>query len=317
MERQAELSEFGRGVAVALVVVVPVLLAGCVRESPAYVVQPDRSEAPSGYEGQGRYFTVVVRRGESVSEIAERCDVSVATVERSNDLDDHRPIYPGQVLRIPSFARAEASCERREPQIARDGDDYGAVRPLPRPHRETQVRYEPGAVPQPRPDRYGADEYQNTATGRDNSQSWWSWWSKPSDETAADSGAVRFVWPVQGRVIEAFGRGSDGERNDGINIATEEGAPIRAAAAGTVTYAGNELKGYGNLILIKHRNGYVTAYAHARSVRVTRDEIVEKGQIIGTAGATGDVDRPQLHFEIRRGVQPVDPARFLVADRAS
>ena len=146
MERQAELSKFRRGVA-ALVVIVPVLLAGCVRESPAYVVQPDRSEAPADYEGQGRYFTVVVRRGESVSEIAERCDVSVATVEGSNDLDNHRPIYPGQVLRIPSFARAERNCERREPQMARDGDDYGAVRPLPRPHRETQVRYEPGAVP--------------------------------------------------------------------------------------------------------------------------------------------------------------------------
>ncbi len=315
MERQANLSKFGGGVAAALIVVVPVLLAGCARERPAYVIQPDRAETPAGYEGQGRYLTVVVRRDESVSEIAERCDVSVATVERLNDLDNDRPIYPGQVLRVPSLPHVERVCERREAYTAR-AYEY-PPRPLPRPHREIQARYEPDAVPRPRPDRDDADAYRNTATSGGDSQSWWSWWSKPSDKAPADSGTARFIWPVRGRVIEAFGRGSYGERNDGINIATEEGAPIRAAGAGTVTYAGNELKGYGNLILIKHRNGYVTAYAHARSVRVTRGEIVDRGQIIGTAGATGDVDRPQLHFEVRRGVQPVDPTRFLAADRAS
>jgi murein DD-endopeptidase MepM/ murein hydrolase activator NlpD len=310
MERRAELGEIGRGVAAALIVVASVLLSGC-EERPAYVVEPDRAETPISYEDQDHAFTVVVHPGDSLSEIAERCDVSVATVEHLNDLDDYKPIYPGQVLRVPSHPCAERAPERRE---AVRNDDV-TTRPLPRPHRETLVRYEP--PPPPRPDRANPDESRDASTGHDDQQPWWSWWNKPAEDAPADSASTHFIWPVQGRVIESFGRGSNGERNDGINIAAEEGAPIRAAGAGTVTYVGNELKGYGNLVLIKHNNGYITAYAHAQSFRVARGDIVEKGQIIGTAGSTGDVDRPQLHFEIRRGVQPIDPARFLVADRAS
>jgi murein DD-endopeptidase MepM/ murein hydrolase activator NlpD len=130
-------------------------------------------------------------------------------------------------------------------------------------------------------------------------------------------GNGHFVWPLNGRVISTFGSVGNGERNDGINIAAKMGEPIHAAAGGTVTYAGNELKGYGNLILIRHDDGYVTAYAHAQSIGVNRGDRVEKGQVIGLAGATGDVDSPQLHFEIRRGVEPVDPKPLLMADRAS
>lgn len=109
-------------------------------------------------------------------------------------------------------------------------------------------------------------------------------------------------------MIAHFGAAPDGERNDGINIAARLGEPIRAAAAGTVTYAGNGLRDYGNLILIQHAEGYVTAYAHAEGIAVRRGEHVRKGQVIGEAGETGQVDRPQLHFEIRRGVAPVNPA---------
>jgi murein DD-endopeptidase MepM/ murein hydrolase activator NlpD len=124
-----------------------------------------------------------------------------------------------------------------------------------------------------------------------------------------------FAWPVEGQVVSPFGSTGDGKRNDGINIAAELGQPIRAAAAGTVTYAGNELKSYGNLILITHANGYVTAYAHAQSIAVTRGDRVGQGQVIGTAGTTGGVDRPQLHFEIRHGVKPIDPRLLLAASR--
>ena len=136
-----------------------------------------------------------------------------------------------------------------------------------------------------------------------------------SVQQPTDTGSAKFGWPVQGHIIEGFGGTRHGERNDGINIATQDGAPIRAAAAGTVTYTGNELKGYGNLVLIRHDNGYVTAYAHAGSIKVSRGDVVERGQVIGTAGETGDVDRPQLHFEIRKGVQAVDPTQYL--NRAS
>ncbi|HEY2886804.1 MAG TPA: peptidoglycan DD-metalloendopeptidase family protein [Rhizomicrobium sp.] len=122
-----------------------------------------------------------------------------------------------------------------------------------------------------------------------------------------------FSWPLTGRVISDFGTESNGERNDGINIAAQPGTPIRASAAGTISYAGNELRGYGNLILIKHDDGYVTAYAHAERITVQRGDTVTKGQIIAYAGSTGDVTSPQLHFEIRHGVEPVNPRSLLVA----
>jgi murein DD-endopeptidase MepM/ murein hydrolase activator NlpD len=130
-------------------------------------------------------------------------------------------------------------------------------------------------------------------------------------------GTPTFVWPVIGPVISDFGTSAGGQRNDGINIATPYGTPIRASAAGTISYAGNELRGYGNLILIKHDDGYVTAYAHAERILVARGDTVAKGQVIAYAGDTGDVTSPQLHFEIRRGVQPVNPRTLLLASRAS
>lgn len=125
-----------------------------------------------------------------------------------------------------------------------------------------------------------------------------------------------FAWPLQGHVISAFGTKSNGEQNDGINIASDYGIPIHAAAGGTVTYAGDELKGYGNLVLIRHDDGYVTAYAHAQTLSVRRGEVVTRGQVIGYVGDTGGVGEPQLHFEIRRGKTPVDPLTLLGAQSA-
>ena len=131
-------------------------------------------------------------------------------------------------------------------------------------------------------------------------------------------GAVpSFVWPVRGQVISNFGTNGNGERNDGINIAASLGTPIRASASGTISYAGNELRSYGNLVLIKHDEGYVTAYAHADRIIVNRGDWVAKGQIIAYAGNTGDVTVPQLHFEIRHGVQPLNPRALLTASNAS
>ena len=127
------------------------------------------------------------------------------------------------------------------------------------------------------------------------------------------SGSVAFGWPVDGPVISPFGATSGGARNDGINIAAASGTPIHAAAGGTVTYAGDELKDYGNLLLIKHADGYVTAYAHADRLIVGKGDVVTKGQVIGYAGKTGDVTSPQLHFEIRHDTTPVNPSSLLIA----
>ena len=140
--------------------------------------------------------------------------------------------------------------------------------------------------------------------------------AQPRSPTAAAyapaTGAAAFAWPVNGNVISGFGTAANGERNDGINIAAAMGTPIRASAGGTVSYA-DTLNGYGNLVLIKHSNGYVTAYAHADRILVARGDFVAKGQVIGYAGQTGDVTSPQVHFEIRDGTTPVDPQRYLTA----
>lgn len=139
------------------------------------------------------------------------------------------------------------------------------------------------------------------------------------DNSPLPVGNGQFAWPMNGRVISEFGSTASGERNDGINIAAVTGNPIRAAADGNVSYTGNDLKNYGNLVLIRHGDNYVTAYAHAERILVGRGDHVVKGQIIAYAGDTGDVSSPQLHFEIRRGVTPVNPrpllGRLIVASR--
>jgi murein DD-endopeptidase MepM/ murein hydrolase activator NlpD len=126
------------------------------------------------------------------------------------------------------------------------------------------------------------------------------------EATASVSGDFR--WPARGRVIAGFGANGG---NEGINIAVPEGTPVKATESGTVTYAGSEVKGYGNLVLIRHENGYVSAYAHNGALSVKRGEQVKRGQVIATSGQSGNVTSPQLHFEIRKGAQPVDPMKYL------
>ncbi len=138
---------------------------------------------------------------------------------------------------------------------------------------------------------------------------------KPADTAApmtsaeADAAGVapEFRWPARGRIIEAFKAGG----NDGINIAVPEGTSVRAAESGVVAYAGDELKGYGNLVLIRHPNGFVTAYANNGELDVKRGDTVKRGQIIAKSGQTGNVNSPQLHFELRKGSTPVDPTSYL------
>jgi murein DD-endopeptidase MepM/ murein hydrolase activator NlpD len=129
--------------------------------------------------------------------------------------------------------------------------------------------------------------------------------------TGTANSTASFRWPVRGRIIQAFGPKASGGQNDGINVSVPEGTPIKAAEEGVVAYAGSELKGYGNLVLVRHANGFVTAYAHASELNVKKGETVKRGQVIGKAGSTGNVTGPQLHFEVRKGATPVDPAQYL------
>ena len=130
-------------------------------------------------------------------------------------------------------------------------------------------------------------------------------------EKPTDGGAPSFRWPARGRVISGSGAMTNGQQNDGINLALPEGTPVHAAEDGVVAYAGSELKGYGNLVLIRHSNGFVTAYAHASEIMVKRGDQVRRGQVIAKSGQTGNVSSPQLHFEIRKGSTPVDPTQYL------
>ncbi len=116
---------------------------------------------------------------------------------------------------------------------------------------------------------------------------------------------------MHGKILAGFGQRSDGTHNDGINLSVPQGTAVHAAEDGTVAYAGSELKGYGNLILVRHDNGWVTAYAHNDQLMVKRGDKVQRGQVIAKAGRTGSVDQPQLHFELRQGSKPVDPVPFL------
>lgn len=133
--------------------------------------------------------------------------------------------------------------------------------------------------------------------------------SIPKQEEEASSGdKADFRWPARGRVISGYsGKGG----NEGINIAVPEGTPVKAAEGGTVAYAGSELKGYGNLVLIRHPNGYVSAYAHNGELKVKRGDTVKRGQVVANSGQTGNVSSPQLHFELRKGSAPVDPTPYL------
>jgi murein DD-endopeptidase MepM/ murein hydrolase activator NlpD len=138
--------------------------------------------------------------------------------------------------------------------------------------------------------------------------------SRPSSATLSDPpprAGGAFGWPVRGRLLSAYGPKKGGLHNDGINIAAVHGTPVKAAENGVVVYAGNGLEGYGNLVLIRHRDRWVTAYGHMDKVHVRKGDVLRRGQTIGTTGSTGSVDSPQLHFEIRRGTKAINPKPLL------
>lgn len=134
--------------------------------------------------------------------------------------------------------------------------------------------------------------------------------SSPQNSTSV-AGFSKLRWPVSGRVVTGFGPRPDGTHNDGVNLAVPMGTDVHAAESGVVAYAGDELKGYGNLVLVRHDNGWVTAYAHADEILVKRGDQIKRGQVIAKAGRSGDVDQPQVHFELRQGQKPVDPTPFM------
>jgi murein DD-endopeptidase MepM/ murein hydrolase activator NlpD len=133
----------------------------------------------------------------------------------------------------------------------------------------------------------------------------------PAAAGPVQSRGGHFPWPVRGRVLASYGVAADGTHNDGINIAAARGTAVTSVESGIVAYSGNELRGYGNLVLVKHTNGWISAYAHCDEILVRKGDPVYRGQTIAKVGTTGGVTEPQLHFELRQGKRPVDPRGFL------
>src|ERR1700733_7998943 len=232
----------------------------------------------------------VVNHGDTLMSIARRNHISAGELARANRLDVGAKLKIGMKLNVPGKASA-------------------AVAPVAQP-----VVAQAAPVSVPPATKVAAlttDPQQKARLAQTSNVE-----EAPAAETpakAADAtGALpTFRWPVRGKVITGYGAKTNGKSNDGINLAVPEGTPVKAAEDGVVAYSGNELKGYGNLVLVRHSNGYVTAYAHASELLVKRGDTIKRGQIIAKSGQSGEVGSPQLHFEIRKGSNPVDPLQFL------
>jgi murein DD-endopeptidase MepM/ murein hydrolase activator NlpD len=224
----------------------------------------------------------VVAAGETLSKVSRIYGKPVADIAKANNIDVSARLSVGDRLIIPGLHAS-----------APTGSAGALAESKPVPSSG-----EPEAKP-------SASVYTQVADAAEGSQA-------TAMKAAEGTGSLpKFRWPANGRVISAFGPMTNGQQNDGINIAVPENTPVKAAEDGVVAYAGSELKGYGNLVLVRHPNGYVTAYAHAKELLVKRGDQVKRGQVIARSGQSGNVNAPQLHFEIRKGASPLDPTKFL------
>lgn len=283
---------------------------------------------------------VIAQPGDTIESIAARYGVGSSDLARRNGLQPPYAVSPGQTLNLPiaggagmavaSAAPAPVTVSQApaaSPVPAPAGGAAAVDSTIPPGATVTTVSSAPGYVPQaaspPVPAPPPGMAPQAGAATRTASltpppapptsspapapQS-----APPADQAVLSAPPARaggrFLWPVRGHILSDFGNKPDGSQNDGINIAAPEGTPVLAADNGVVAYAGNELRGFGNLLLIRHADGWVTAYAHLEKILVQRGATVTRGEKIGLVGASGGVGTPQLHFEIRKGSTPVNPA---------
>ena len=239
----------------------------------------------------------VIAPGETLMKLSRQYHRPLAEIAKANNIPPYTMVKIGDRIVIPGMPGPRAAVpQAAAPLTAAPKNTTVAERPKLAPAPQQSVQ-KVASVPAATTANVVTPVAHHPAPEK----------SKP-DVTAA---MPTFRWPVRGRVIAGFGPKPSGQQNDGINVAVPEGTAIKAAEDGVVAYAGNELKSYGNLVLVRHSNGYVTAYAHASEILVKRDDPVKRGQIIAKAGQTGTVAAPQLHFEIRKGSMPVDPVPFL------
>ncbi len=231
----------------------------------------------------------VVNPGDTLMSIARHNHMPVAELAKANNLDASAKLKLGMKLNVPLARTAGTAPAAPAPVVA--------AQPAAAPAPGAGIKVA-SAGPQQSARLAQAAPEEKVAEAP----------VKPSEATGA---LPTFRWPVRGKVITSYGAKTNGKSNDGINLAVPEGTPVKAAEDGVVAYSGNELKGYGNLVLVRHSNGYVTAYAHASELLVKRGDTIKRGQVIAKSGQSGEVGSPQLHFEIRKGSSPVDPLQFL------
>lgn len=254
---------------------------------------PALSHAPATRAATMPSSVHVAAAGDTLMNISRRNHISVQELARANNLPVTAQLRIGDRITVPSSSKTLAVTQPA-PQATRP-----AVAAAPQ-----SVATKPVVTAAAEPVQKARMATETREIEQTHAQS--------SVKTAEATNALpTFRWPVRGRVIAGYGAKTNGKQNDGINVAVPEGTPVKAAEDGVVAYAGNELKGYGNLVLVRHANGYVTAYAHASELEVKRGDTIKRGQVIAKSGQTGDVGSPQLHFEIRKGSSPVDPLQFL------
>lgn len=281
--------------------------------------------------------TYTVQRGDSMYALALRLKVPMVELQQVNGIPDVRKVKPGMVLKVPASAVAAAPVPQQtapvtasgpkvptavvQKELAASDNSGGPVVPPARPvliNGEKQVAaVDPtadvkaaaasGTVPitdttfEARP-AAGPATVSATSAGRQ---------AAAGGAVATAAGELKLRWPVRGKIIAGFGPRPDGTHNDGVNVQVPQGVEVLAAESGSIAYAGSELKGYGNLVLVRHDNGWITAYAHNSEILVKRGDRVKRGQPLAKAGKSGQVDQSQVHFELRQGSKPVDPMPFM------
>lgn len=315
--------------------------------------KPATPAAASPATGAKGWSVYVVQKGDTLTGVGRRFGAPVKTLSDLNELDAKSPVRAGMKLKLPpgtvdsgrdpyasgpspfalgggGSSRPAASSARHAPaQIARaeprsEPPPPSAQRPSPEAAKPATTEPHPARlaaavrpVPYDEPPEPRVTAAPKPAPEEPLAQAQAMTDGAGASDPAVAAGRGRFVWPVKGTILSHFGPLGPGERNDGVNIGADRGADVHAAAAGEVVYAGSDVKGFGNVVLIKHADGWVTAYAHLGAVGVRIRDHVEQGQKIGSVGETGGVDQPQLHFEARWSSaprdkhKPVDPLKLL------
>jgi len=247
-----------------------------------------------------------VRSGDSVSEVARLFDVSSTEIVRINDLQAPYGLRAGQVLRLPSPVLPQPKPAARVAQRSE---------PIAPPARIERVVRDAAAIPVPQEKPVITSEpivVASDGTPKPQRKPVFSQKPKGKKTVATPKRASsKFLKPVSGKTVSGYGPKKNGLHNDGINIAAARGTPVKAADNGVVVYAGNGLRGSGNLILVRHENRWMTAYGHLDQIKVANGAVVKRGAKIGTVGSTGAVSSPQLHFEVRRGTKALNPKPYL------